>query len=241
MKIKSYMGVVCALAALAVCAFSSPKSYECDQSAKGTVVKTTLVTEEVIKLDRVKINASLSLTLKPQALESKLQWMRGLKVAGQYPLNIESISQSVTSTGMVDVRAMLSGNIPLSMLSQVYDLQKMNQTSGQAFEVLSIEPYFPIERQQKLHESLSIRLYQMADGFAKQLSKASAQSFRIKRLKVGASPSPQFKSARMVNMVAGVGPNMGQNLVMTKHIQVSAELTLQAKSNSVLFKKNGPN
>lgn len=225
------MGMVLGLIVVAVCAFSSPKPYPCNQYAEGTIVKTTLLTEEVIKLDRVKVNMSLSLTLNPQALESKMQWMRGLKVDHQYPLNIESISQSVTSTGMVDVRAMLSGNMPLSMLSKVYDFQKMNQTSGQAFEVVSIEPYFPIERQQKLHESLSIRLYQMANSFAKQLSKASAQPFSVKRLKVGDSPSPQFKSARMVNMVSGVGHNMGQNLEMTKHIQVSAELMLQAKSD----------
>lgn len=226
------MGVVLGLTVLSASAFSSPKPYKCDQYAKGTIVKTTLMTEEVIKLDRVKVNMSLSLTLKPQALESKMQWMRDLKVDHQYPLNIDSISQAVTSTGMVDVHVMLSGNMPLSVLSKVYDFQKLNQTSGQAFEVVSIEPYFPTARQQKLHELLSIRLYQMANGFAKQLSKASTQSFRVKRLKVGDYlPSPQFKSARMVNMVAGVGRGMGQNLEMTKHVQVSAELMLQAKSN----------
>ena len=208
-----------------------------------TVFKYPIMAEKRLHLKRVKVKLDVRATVKPSEIKSTLATLKSMQIDGAKPLEVNQFNQNKTSTGLINVRATLTGVLPISNLQAAYRLVSQHSRSGLVIRIANVQPFFPLRMQQRVKQTLSIKMYKMAQQFADQLSTASSKPFTIAKINFNMNANNRAKiNARMqqYTMLNKSVSDVQASLPLLKVIQLKANVMLRSKTKRPRPQQNQP-
>lgn len=167
------------------------------------LVEATFDAEQNIALNDVNVRLAYQGTVQPKQVAATIASLGQLRTLNHHHLQMTSVSQKTTSTGLIDVSASLSVVVPLRDLSQVYQLAKEKSSSGVSMIVSAVSPYLSIEDKEDARQQLSTDLYEQINEYVTVLNKLTNKNYRIARVEFnGLMPADQLKTYRPNVMLA---------------------------------------
>lgn len=132
-----------------------------------------------ISLSDIKVHLQLQITVKPEKANQLIKTLKLLKTPGGHKLFVTGITQTTTTTGLINLTAQLVGHLPITDIADISQLIKKHTSSGSRLTLLSTTAYFPDRMRQQVENKMTLHLYQRAKNFAQQLNKTAKPSHYV--------------------------------------------------------------
>lgn len=189
-----------------------------------------------VNMTEAKVIVEVDTTVQPKDLSTTLGNLALIKDAVSGNWLLKSIQTDKTSSGLVNLTAYLQSTLPLGLVNNAYTFAQDKSSAGTTYKVVSVRPYMAPDAIQASRNKLSLKLYQAAEDYAKQLSKVSNQHYVISQVSFYSNdPTASFHPIMMnTGLIAGdanamshhgtdVTANISQTLQMTANVTFAAE------------------
>ncbi len=199
--------------------------------ARGDKVVTQYFSvQQQVKLPEVKASVQLAMTISPEKMREFHRTLQQIKTAHGRPLTVTGISQTTTSTGLINVVANLTVHLPVDELADVTALTKTYSKSGQRLTILNTVPYFSDLHRQAVENKLALMLYAKAMHFLKKLNTLTAPT--VYTLGAIDYVPVDLQTPRPLVMMANTARVEGQ-----APVGMEKTLTLQASVTYIAFRR----
>lgn len=230
-----------ALTCLLIVAVTAQAASNIDDSGDGLMqsghqlVEASFDAEQNIVLRDIKLRLSYASTVQPNKLAVTITELGQLETTNHHRLQLVSINQNSTNTGLFNVNAMLSVIVPIQDLAQVYQLAKNKTTSGVKMIVTNVSPYLSVSDKQSARQQLSTQLYGQIRQYLTVLNQMTNKRYQVGRVQFSALTAATQTQLRrpmptaLANAMPANAASANDNLNMQQKFMMNARVLFISK------------